>query len=232
MARQVVPGLWQVPLGAVNAYLVEDGRDVVVVDTGFPGSAPKLQAALGEIGRQAADVRGIVLTHAHPDHAGGAAELSRLTGAAIYMHEEDAPLMRRGGVTVRPMTPSPGVPGIIWRLFIRRRAESARVEPAEVQATLVDGGEAPGGLQVVHVPGHCAGQVALLWPSHGGVLIAADVAGNAMGLGLAPAYEDLELGLRSLRRLAALEFEVAVFGHGKPIPARAADAFRARWPAD
>lgn len=228
MVKQVVPGLWQVPLGPVNAYLADDGREVVVVDTGRPGSAPKLEAALGEIGRKASDVRSIVLTHAHPDHAGSAAALRRLTGAAIYMHEEDAVLLRRG-VGLRPMTPSPGMPGIMWRLFIRRQVEKARVEAAEVEALLVDGGDAPGGFRVVHVPGHCAGQVALYWPRLDGVLIAADTAANQMGLGLVPAYEDLDAGRRSLQGLAALDFEVAVFGHGKPILKGAAAAFRSRW---
>lgn len=228
MVKQVVPGLWQVPLGPVNAYLVDDGREVVVVDTGRPGSASKLEAALGEIGRKPGDVRRIVLTHVHPDHAGSAAALRRLTGAAIHMHEEDASLLRKG-VGLRPMTPAPGFPGLLWRLFIRRQAESARVEAAEVEGLLVDGEEAPGGFQVVHVPGHCAGQVALYSPKEGGVLIAADTASNAMGLGLAPAYEDLELGKRSLQRLAALDFEVAVFGHGNPIPRKAAEAFRSKW---
>ena len=228
MVKQVVPGLWQVPLGPVNAFLADDGREVVVVDTGRPGSAPKLEAALGEIGRKASDVRSIVLTHAHPDHAGSAAALRRLTGAAIYMHEEDAVLLR-SGVGLRPMIPAPGMPGIMWRLFIRRQAEKARVEAAEVEALLVDGGDAPGGFRVVHVPGHCAGQVALYWPKHDGVLIAADSAANQPGLGLAPAYEDLEVGRRSLQRLATLDFEVAVFGHGKPILKGAAGAFRSRW---
>jgi glyoxylase-like metal-dependent hydrolase (beta-lactamase superfamily II) len=228
MVKQVLPGLWQVPLGPVNAYLADDGRELVVIDTGLPGSAPKLEAALGEIGRKASDVRSIVLTHAHPDHAGSAAALRRLTGAAIYMHQEDAALLR-SGVALRPMTPSPGMPGMIWRLFIRRQAEKAQVDAAEVEALLVDGGDAPGGFRVVHVPGHCAGQVALYWPKHGGVLIAADTASNQMGLGLSPAYEDLDVGRRSLQGLAALDFEVAVFGHGKPILKGAAGAFRSRW---
>lgn len=231
MVKQVVPGLWQVPLGPVNAYLADDGREVVVVDTGLPGSAPKIEAALGELGRKASDIRSIVLTHCHPDHAGSAAALRRLTGAAIYMHEEDAVLLRRG-VGLRGMTPAPGVPGIIWRLFVRRQAENAQVEAAEVEAQLVDGGGAPGGFRVVHVPGHCAGQVALHSPEHGGVLIAADAAANQMGLGLCPAYEDLEVGRRSLQRLAALDFEVAVFGHGKPILQNATRAFRAKWAAE
>lgn len=225
MVKQVVDGLWQVPLGPVNAYLAYDGRELVVVDTGLPGSAPRIGAAIKEIGRKPSDVRSIIVTHAHPDHDGSAAALRRLTGAAIYMHEEDAALLRKG-IGLRPLTPSPGIPGIIFRLFIHPPAE---VEATEVEGRLIDGGEAPGRFRVVHIPGHCAGQVALYWATNGGVLIAADAAANQMGLGISPAYEDLELGKRSLAKLAALDFEVAVFGHGNPILKGAAEAFRARW---
>lgn len=225
MIKQVVPGLWQVPLGPVNAYLADDGREVVVIDTGLPGSAPKIEAALTEIGRRAQDVRSIIVTHAHPDHDGSAAALRRLTGAAIYMHEADADLLREG-VGLRPLKPSPGLPGVIFRLFIH---PPARVEATDVEALLVDGGEAPGGFKVVHVPGHCAGQVALFSPRNGGVLIAADTASNQMGLGLSPAYEDLQLGKSSLARLGSLDFEVAVFGHGKPILSGASQKFNAKW---
>lgn len=227
MVKQVVPGLWQVPLGPVNAYLVDDGREVVVIDTGLPGSVSTLEAAILEIGRNPADVRSIVITHGHPDHDGSAAALKKLTGASIYMHEADADLLRKG-IGLRPLTPSPGIPGIIFRLFIH---PPKQVEPAEVEARLSDGGEAPGGFKVIHVPGHCQGQVALLWAQHGGVLVAADVASNVMGLGISPAYEDLELGKRSLARLAGLDFEVAVFGHGAPILKGAGAAFRSKWAA-
>src|SRR4051794_29878431 len=67
------------------------------------------------------------------------------------------------------------------------------------------------GLRAVHLPGHSAGQLALLWPERGGVLIAADAAANVFGLALSPLYEDVEEGRWSLSLLAALEFEVACF---------------------
>ena len=89
------------------------------------------------------------------------------------------------------------------------------------------------GLTAIHVPGHCAGQIALLWQQHGGVLIAADACSNLMGLGLSLAlgYEDLEQGRRSLHKLSALDFRVACFGHGKPILKDAASRFREVWPS-
>jgi len=74
-----------------------------------------------------------------------------------------------------------------------------------------------GGLRAIHVPGHCADQLAYLWPEHGGVLVAPDTAANVFGPGLSPMHEDLAEGCRSLAKLAALNFEVACFGHGKVI---------------
>jgi glyoxylase-like metal-dependent hydrolase (beta-lactamase superfamily II) len=72
--------------------------------------------------------------------------------------------------------------------------------------------------------------VCLLWPPHGGVLLAADAAANMFGLGLSVAYEDRPAGERQLHRLAALDFRVACFGHGKAIIGDAASRFRWRWP--
>jgi hypothetical protein len=52
------------------------------------------------------------------------------------------------------------------------------------------------GLQLIHTPGRCAGQVAFLWPREGGVLFVGDAAANTLGLRLSISYEDLALGKR------------------------------------
>ena len=155
------------------------------------------------------------------------------TGAAVYCHPADAPIVAAGG-GFRPLDVTPGVVNwLVWRLFVRpilRRF--ARVDPTPVDETLHDGQVLPiaGGLTVLHTPGHCAGQVSLLWQAHGGVLLAADAAANMFGLGLSVAYEDRPAGERQLHRLAALDFRVACFGHGKAIIGDAASRFRRRWP--
>ena len=87
-----------------------------------------------------------------------------------------------------------------------------------------------GGLTVLHAPGHCAGQVCLPWLPHGGVLLVAEAAANVFGLGRSVTYEDRAEGERQLRWLAALDFRVACFDHGKPIIGDAASQFRKRWP--
>ncbi len=61
------------------------------------------------------------------------------------------------------------------------------------------------------------------------MLFAADAASNMMGLGLSLGYESLQDGLDSLRKLAALDFDIACFGHGKPIMSGASAKFKAKW---
>src|SRR3954466_3594087 len=75
-----VRGLMSVPHVLINA----DG--VVLLDTGFPGDAGRIRRVMEQAGVGMRDVRAILLTHGHIDHAGNAAELKAWTGAPIYAH--------------------------------------------------------------------------------------------------------------------------------------------------
>ena len=228
--KQPAPGVYTIPLGVVNAYLIDDG-DLTLVDTGIPGSADKILGAVRSLGRQPGDIRQIVVTHCHADHSGSLAALKAATGAPAYMHPADAALVRAGQAS-RRMQPAPGLlPALMFRLVVRSAPHT--IEPAEVEHEVCDGDTLPfaGGLRAVHAPGHCAGQLALLYPRHGGVLVAADAASNMLGrLGPSIFYEDLAEGTHSLQRLATLDFAIACFGHGRPITGDASARFRRRWP--
>jgi glyoxylase-like metal-dependent hydrolase (beta-lactamase superfamily II) len=114
---------------------------------------------------------------------------------------------------------------IFYQLFVAHNA--GKIEAATVDREIGDGTELPvgGGLKAIHAPGHCAGQLAFLWPRRR-LLFAADACSNMMGLGYSLGYEDLALGQRALSKLMALDFDVAVFGHGNPITTGAALRFR------
>jgi glyoxylase-like metal-dependent hydrolase (beta-lactamase superfamily II) len=228
-AKQVVPGLWQVKIRFVNAFLLDTGDGLALIDTGIPGSAPTIREAVRSIGRQPADIRHILVTHCHSDHSGSLAEMKRLTGAPATMHPVDAAMVREGKAR-RTLQPAPGLFNALVCRFLLPGAPK-EIEPAEIEHEARDGETLPVGLRAIHVPGHCAGQLAFLWPEHGGVLIAADAAANVFGLALSPMYEDVAEGRRSLSKLAGQEFEVACFGHGKAIPSGASGRFRQKWPA-
>jgi glyoxylase-like metal-dependent hydrolase (beta-lactamase superfamily II) len=217
---QILPSLYRIPLKVVNAFVVDLGEEgLVLVDTGTPDDTRVILDAVGEqLGREPTEVRHILVTHCHADHAGGLAELKEATGAPAYMHQADAEMVRSGRA-LRPLTPTPGLLNrVAFWLFLRNGPKTLPATGVEHEVS--DGEMLPlaGGIRAVHTPGHCAGQLAFLWPRHGGVLFAADAAANVAGLlGLSPGHEDLEEGKRSAKKLAGLDFEVACFGHGREI---------------
>jgi len=151
----------------------------------------------------------------------------RETGAKTYMHPLDIPIAESGG-PFRPLTPAPGLLGrVMCKVFFD---PNKRVNPVAIDQPLTAGELLPiaGGIEVIHVPGHCAGQVALLWHS-GRMLFAGDVCINVIGLGDPVGFESLDDGRASQRKLASLSFDAAGFGHGKPIARDASIRFRNKY---
>jgi glyoxylase-like metal-dependent hydrolase (beta-lactamase superfamily II) len=223
LTEEVVPGLHRIDLGRVNAYLLDTGEGPVLIDSGFPGDEPRILGALAELALPPRALRQIVLTHAHPDHVGGAALLRAATGAPIAMHPLDAELVARGA-TGRPMEPAPGFAGRVPE----RLLAPFPITPFTPDAELLPGGGAPRlpGITVLSAPGHSAGQVVLRWNRHGGVLIGADAATSLEGLALARVCEDPDAAIRTFGRLHRLAVETAVFGHGTPLAGGAGAALK------
>jgi len=224
--QSIVPGLSQISLGYVNAFLLESDAGLTLIDTGVPGSDSSILAAVRELGRAPEDITNILVTHLHADHTGSLKTLKERTGAPAWMHPVDASMVR-AGKTMRHLASGPGLLRKLISGIAGRR--SSGIEPTEIEHELIDGEnlDFAGEASVIHVPGHAAGQVALLLPT--GVLVAADAASNFLRLGYPPIFEDVEAGRNSLGKLSMLEFDVAVFGHGKPIEARAAQRFHDNW---
>lgn len=72
--RKITDHVYQITLGAVNAFVIEDDG-LTLVDTGYKGSADKIFNAIKKGGKDPKDIRRIILTHLHLDHAGSAAEI-------------------------------------------------------------------------------------------------------------------------------------------------------------
>jgi glyoxylase-like metal-dependent hydrolase (beta-lactamase superfamily II) len=220
--EEVVPGLHRIDLGLVNAYVLDGGDGPVLVDAGLPGDGVRILDALEAI--DAGPLQRIVVTHAHPDHAGGAATVREATGAPIAMHPWDAALVAEGR-TGRPLRATPGFEDRVPAQLLA----SFPIDPLTVDATLLPGGgidEVPG-VTVLSAPGHSAGQVVLRWDRHGGVLLAADAAANHGTIALPRVCEDAWVTRRTLARLHRLAVDVAVFGHGEPVVGGADGALRA-----
>jgi len=228
-AVPLAPGVFRIPTAGkdlINSFaLVQDDGSVTLVDTGLKRAPARIVAGLASIGKHPRDVTRIVLTHVHPDHAGGAAEMSRRTGAPVLVHGDDHGWARSGGIR-GANDPSTRM----GRLFAR--AGDAKIEAFEPGPALMDGQLLPvsGGVRVVHTPGHSPGHISLLVePS--GTLITGDALFNfrfLRGARISPAFlcSDFAMTKRTAHRLGEMEYEVAAFTHGPEIRDRARETVR------
>ncbi|MFC8146287.1 MBL fold metallo-hydrolase [Streptomyces paradoxus] len=217
--------LLRFPVG--QAYLWRDGDELTLIDAGPAGSGAPVAEAVTALGRRPRDVRRIVLTHFHEDHAGGAGEFAALSGAEVLVHRLDAPVVRGEVPGPCPVFEDWERPLHEQALKLLPRGDFAR--PQEV--TEVSGGDVldvGGGAHVVHVPGHTHGSIALHLPEHGVLFTGDTVAASPVDGTVMPGVFNLDGAqvLAACRRLAELDADMACFGHGDPVRGRAARALR------
>jgi len=218
---QISSRLWQLKMGMVNSYLLKSNDGLVLVDAGWPNKTERLFSAVRETGHRPTDIRHLLLTHGHIDHAGSAAEIRRRTGARTYAHAIDLELINKGQAERPGTTVTPGfIPAFAYLFFIK--PGGASYEPLPVDQVLKDGDRLPmaNDVEVIHTPGHCAGHVTFLLRNEG-ILVAGDICSNIMGLSFSVLNEDRALAMQSILRVAGYPFGQAVFGHGKPLVNRA-----------
>jgi glyoxylase-like metal-dependent hydrolase (beta-lactamase superfamily II) len=224
-AVRLAQNAWRIPtapFSGTNSFaFVDDDGQVTLVDAGMSFAPPRIVAGLAAFGKHPKDVTRIVLTHAHADHAGGAARVADETGAPVAVHADDAAYARQGKIPPTDLATTTG------RLLARFGAK--RFTPFEVARELKDGDEldVAGGLRVVHTPGHTPGHVSLLHPASG-VLVTGDCIMNVLGVRWSPRplCTNPRLNQATADRLADLEYRVAAFTHGPHIADRARERVR------
>lgn len=201
--------------GYSRAYLFEDGDHLTLVDTLFEDDAQLIIAYLLSIGRAPAELTDIVLTHAHRSHLGGVATLKRLSGARVLCHDRERAIVE-GRESARPVGLLPLRPLVLYPFRILSYLHRPPHVPCIVDETIGEGNRV-GTLDVLHVPGHTPGHLALLWKRR--VLIVGDaiLTWPSFGAGWPGFNLDEDEYRRSLRRLVDMQPQIVGPGHGSPI---------------
>jgi hydroxyacylglutathione hydrolase len=189
---------------AINVYLVGD----VLLDASTRHAGKRILRQL-----KGRTVSAHALSHAHPDHQGASHEICETLGLPLWCGEGDAEAMETGRIMERQ--PDHPINRLIGLVF------PGPGHP--VQRRLREGDDVAG-FEVLEVPGHSDGHVAL-WRDSDGALICGDVFTNIDTLtGLPGLHEpksfftpDPARNRESMRRLADLEPALVCFGHGRPL---------------
>lgn len=219
---EVAPRIRRLGQELVNAYLVEDGGEVLIVDAGAPAYWRLLHVELAAMGRSFDDVRAVLLTHGHDDHV-GFAERARRGGVPVRVHEQDAALARgEAPNNYRIHGPVRPVPIIRFLVYVARHG-LLRVPNVSVVDTFGDGAtlDMPGAPRVIHVPGHTPGSSALHFPDHdalftGDAINTLAVTSGRVGPQLSPFNADRTQAFESLGRLEDVPARLVLPGHGAP----------------
>lgn len=202
------------------SYLVETGSGLVAIDAGMKSTGSEMLNAIAEIGRAPRDVCAILLTHWHNDHAAGASQLARLSGADVYYSAaEHSHLSRRtaaGGVRglLSAHVPETG-PLVLLKGLLGNAPQQA------VEATrLISGGDfLAGEFDALPTPGHTSGHLSYFHrPTRS--LFAGDalaVIGSSIRFMARPVTEDLHAARESMLRCLELPIQFVCPGHRRPL---------------
>jgi len=235
--QQVAEGIYQLGSTHHNFYLLTAGGKATVIDAGCSKELSKLEAGLAQLGMTRDDVEAIVLTHAHADHMGFAAEAEKL-GTEIRASEPEAPIATGEieGHAIKPMQMPLWRLGT-WRFIIALAREGILSAPnVESVVTFSDGEvlDLPGRPRAVYTPGHTIGHAAFYLPEaktvfSGDAIATRDLFSESTGPQLMPDkfHTDPALARASLDVLAGIDAELLLPGHGHPLRGPIKDAVAA-----
>jgi glyoxylase-like metal-dependent hydrolase (beta-lactamase superfamily II) len=215
-AVAVTSNLTMLRVNGWHLYAWRDSDSVTLIDTGSPGRGAEILTVLPSLDR-------IVLTHGHVDHTGSAAELNAATGAPVLAGAGDAAVIRGEAAMPPPVLED-------WEKPILERVSADLPDvapPVPVARELQDGDvlDFGGGAEILSIPGHTEGSVAIYLPQRG-VLFTGDTIANVGSVMLGTFNQDRSQTVASFQRLATLDVETACFGHGEPIASGAGSRIR------
>lgn len=209
--HQVLPTVWQITSvfpTPVNCWLIASADGLTLIDAAHQWSADAIVSMIESLGQP---LRRIIITHAHPDHAGAACEVAARTGAVVLAHSCDVPYLQ-GHIS---LADEKGFWQCRMVLGTAQKLGLLAAPPIENVVSVCDG-EMVGNLRVMHTPGHTPGSISL-WLDDEKALFPGDnllYTVCLLHVGLAWFTLDLDTQKTSLHRYVDLPARMLMAGHG------------------
>ena len=199
----------QIKGGTDNCYVVADGGKAILIDT---ASKPHINKVIAECDKR--QMKLIVLTHVHFDHAENAAELSKRYNIPVAIHKADEELFE--SFDKQPLKSYGLVGKIVLGLSLKALRET-KVEKPENLIYVKDGDDLSSygiNAKIVELPGHTLGSISVdVEQKH---LFVGDELDNWIRPGLGHLYYDFDAIKKSAQKIKGLGTRTIYYGHGKP----------------
>lgn len=215
-------------LGFTCCYLIKCRGGYLLIDTSYPDYFPQFQKSLANLGIAVSEIKYLLLTHHHDDHAGFADELVKKSGCRVIVHQDALAPLKQGesADTMQPVNRRVKFVFSIFGLFHRHfrfppliLGESDSIltgdDPDLLKRIGIDG-------KILYTPGHSRDSISVILAD--GSAVVGDVAMNFLrftGVGHRPIYvEDIDTVYESWLRLIDQGSKVIYPAHGKPFSAQ------------
>lgn len=220
---ELTPGLRRIGTDIVAVHLIITDEGITLIDAGLSGQYADLLRELAAIGRPLSDIRGIVLTHGDSDHTGFAERLRGELGIPVYVGSGDA-ARAMGEKPPSPTSKDRRRLGAMLGFFVYAIRKGGFRMPAIAEVVRVDDGQVlalPGSPVIIGMPGHSPGSVAIHVPSVRAVFVGDELTTRNVLTGVegpqpAPFTDDQAASSSSLEKIAALDVDWIIPGHGAP----------------
>ena len=212
------------PLDMINVFLLVNSQGCILIDTGLPDTEKKIEHTLNTLNLTFSDIKLIIITHAHIDHAGNTAKLKSLSGAKVIAHQGDLPYYKGQKQMHFCCT------GWFGWLFSKTGAAQKPYEHFEPDILLTSKdsfslNEYGVAGEVISTPGHTEGSISVVFDNDKAVV--GDLISSGILLGgivrknkaKRPPFEDNPLLVsQQLQLIADKGAKTFFMGHGGPLP--------------
>lgn len=218
-SMEILPGIHQVDGVNGNSYII-DRNSLTVIDTGIPGSGKTILLYIRDtLHREPSAITTVIITHFHTDHIGGIPSLKKAApDLKVGAHTSDARYLSGQ----QPLPHYGGIRGVFLNLFVTLRPT---IVPVDI---ILKDGDRIEGLTCIHLPGHTPGSAGFL-DTESKTLFAGDLLrwdGTSLSEGPCGFTMDVPSSRESIRKIASLDFNTLLIGHGKPLRPDAAAKVR------